>query len=541
MDAIYNILIVALVALIAYWWSSQGFLSGLLHMVCVICAGAIALAVWEPLIYDVASTGTWWDQLLPGILLLMTFAIVLTIMRMVTDRLAPENVTIPQLMDVLGGAATGAVSGIITVGLLVIGTGYIQRPLDFMNYRGWARLETGVVGEPTTPLWVPVDTMTTALYESLSLTTLHPDISGRPLAKWNPQINRQASLLRDTGHTEKRRTGQMMQPAGTVTMDPPLMWDPGDQDGYYLTIPISFTRNGLDFERSLLLSSAQVRLVGETSLGKTETFHPVAWRQAVDKDDTTGFYRFDSPSRYAASVNGLNEANLKLIFALPDDFQARFLQVRNLRLMMPETNIATGELDYFLRSGADGTGIEDGWGGNITSLVDSRARFHRSIRPTIDDFSGSFEIDRESKKLAKANFAKVKKSRKSTRGATSVTGYLSPGDNAVVLKIEVGPGTGASILAVARELGGDGNITLVDAENRPYEPVGYEMVSDRGATISFNQTIQRLSDIRARPRVGTEDQLYLIFVVPTDIRPVELMMDDQTVGFIEGIVTGRRR
>ena len=67
------------------------------------------------------------------------------------------------------------------------------------------------------------------------------------------------------------------------------------------------------------------------------------------------------------------------------------------------------------------------------------------------------------------------------------------------------------------------------------------MVSDRGATISFNQTIQRLSDIRARPRVGTEDQLYLIFVVPTDIRPVELMMDDQTVGFIEGIVTGRRR
>ena len=56
MEAVYNLLIVALIALIAYWWSSQGFVSGFLHLVCVICAGAFALALWEPLIYDIGDT-----------------------------------------------------------------------------------------------------------------------------------------------------------------------------------------------------------------------------------------------------------------------------------------------------------------------------------------------------------------------------------------------------------------------------------------------------------------------------------------------------
>ncbi len=43
-----NILSIGLVVLIAYVWMGRGFLSSFLNLVCVLIAGGIAFAVWEP-------------------------------------------------------------------------------------------------------------------------------------------------------------------------------------------------------------------------------------------------------------------------------------------------------------------------------------------------------------------------------------------------------------------------------------------------------------------------------------------------------------
>ena len=51
----FNILLVALVLFIGYWWGNQGFFSSVLHLLCVIVAGGIALAVWEPLVTGVIA------------------------------------------------------------------------------------------------------------------------------------------------------------------------------------------------------------------------------------------------------------------------------------------------------------------------------------------------------------------------------------------------------------------------------------------------------------------------------------------------------
>ncbi len=40
----FNLLIFAMVGLIGYWWANQGVFSGLLHLLCVVVAGAIAFA-----------------------------------------------------------------------------------------------------------------------------------------------------------------------------------------------------------------------------------------------------------------------------------------------------------------------------------------------------------------------------------------------------------------------------------------------------------------------------------------------------------------
>ena len=49
MSIIFNILVIGSVLLIAYWWANEGLFSSFLHLICVITAGTIALAVWEPI------------------------------------------------------------------------------------------------------------------------------------------------------------------------------------------------------------------------------------------------------------------------------------------------------------------------------------------------------------------------------------------------------------------------------------------------------------------------------------------------------------
>ncbi|MCH6580556.1 MAG: hypothetical protein IH802_09370, partial [Nitrospinae bacterium] len=44
---VFNIIVVTLVLLIGYWWANQGLFSAILHLLCVIAAAAITLAVWE--------------------------------------------------------------------------------------------------------------------------------------------------------------------------------------------------------------------------------------------------------------------------------------------------------------------------------------------------------------------------------------------------------------------------------------------------------------------------------------------------------------
>ena len=53
MIILLNLFIVGGVLLIGYWWANQGVFSALLHLLCVIAAGVIALAFWEPLMYKV--------------------------------------------------------------------------------------------------------------------------------------------------------------------------------------------------------------------------------------------------------------------------------------------------------------------------------------------------------------------------------------------------------------------------------------------------------------------------------------------------------
>ena len=200
-----NIVIVGLIGLIAYWWANQGFLSGLLHLVCVITAGAMALAWWEPITVDYLLSKSWWSGLMPGAAMLLTFIVTLVILRLAADKLAFANTRLPRPIDMVGGGVLGAASGVLTVGLLMLGVGFIDQPQAILGYTGWTRNQEGLVAAPEQRLWLPVDAWVVRFYETLSVGVLHPDLGGRPLAEWNPYLDRQASLRRPDGPAKVER------------------------------------------------------------------------------------------------------------------------------------------------------------------------------------------------------------------------------------------------------------------------------------------------------------------------------------------------
>src|SRR5436190_8436030 len=95
MIAIFNIVIILLVLLIAYWWANQGLFSAILHLVCVVIAGAITLSVWEPLTVGLLLRGNGFDDYAWGVSFIGIFAISLLILRVIMDKTIGANVTIP--------------------------------------------------------------------------------------------------------------------------------------------------------------------------------------------------------------------------------------------------------------------------------------------------------------------------------------------------------------------------------------------------------------------------------------------------------------
>ncbi|MCH2141135.1 MAG: hypothetical protein MK100_08905, partial [Phycisphaerales bacterium] len=246
-----NIAIIIIIGLLGYWYSSQGFLSGLLHLVCVICAASLAFAWWEPIVVDNMLNTSWWSGLMPGFMLLTIFVITLAILRMASDKLAFGNTRIPRAIDVAGGAIMGALSGVLTAGVLLLGNGFVDQTTAILGMQGWRAGDNGTIqwgdGDGAAKLWLPVDSWTVEVLETLSLASMHPDLSGRPLARWNPELDRQAWLLRDRlKHKSQPQFTQMIQPPDSITVDRAYQYEASDGSDLWV-IPMSFKKNGMDF------------------------------------------------------------------------------------------------------------------------------------------------------------------------------------------------------------------------------------------------------------------------------------------------------
>src|SRR5262245_53307552 len=115
---IFNILIFAAVAGIAYFHYAQGFFSATFSTVCAIVAAALAVSYHEALV--VSLLGGKMADYANSVCLVAVFGIVYILLRTLLDKAVPGNIRLPVIVDRVGGAIMGVIAAIFTGGVFAL-------------------------------------------------------------------------------------------------------------------------------------------------------------------------------------------------------------------------------------------------------------------------------------------------------------------------------------------------------------------------------------------------------------------------------------
>lgn len=362
---IQSIAVIFIIVAIAYIWGSRGFFSAFLHMVCVVVAGAIAFALWEPIAYailDRAGNSQWMIDIAWGCGLALPFALSLAILRLTVDKLVPANVDLDGAPNLIGGIVCGAVAGTISCGILLLTINFLRLSPQLI---GFAQIRQESNGSPVIndKLLFPADRITAWLYGYTSQATFS---SSTPLAVWRPTVTVDGALLRTnfneggSRHTlspkavtiqgrftvgkEKRLPVNDLLKDGFTTGTPTVTTldgerVPGTSTDYYIdAYVVSFGSAAREKEGSVVIGNTQVQLVCYNEAeNKSISLHPIAVSskaEPVDAEDKRiryGRWRFERPNTYIRTVGGTDNPLMGFEFLVPRGYEAIGLYVKGVR------------------------------------------------------------------------------------------------------------------------------------------------------------------------------------------------------------------
>ncbi|MCE7969668.1 MAG: CvpA family protein [Leptolyngbya sp. PLA3] len=580
---IFNLLTLGLVALIAYMWSIKGFFSSFLHMLCVFVAGAVAFGLWEPvsiLLLNWAPqkgmlasvAGNAW-----GLGLALPFVIVLLLSRIAMDKIAPANVQQTTLGDYIGGGVCGAVTGIITMGILVISLGSLRfsnstmgmgyMPINYTKERATGGGSLVYDGR----LLVPVDKLTGMLYSHLSLAAFS---SSEPLAKWHPDPSIEGPAARityDDGNAKNfLKPGEVTlkgvyivgSPDGSTPADQILVdaFSPGAQryvdvhgdtvgQGMLLGVKFELSANAKESTGQHMIAPGQLRLLvqpvdasGNWTGEVSRNIFPVALISQADGADATswGRWRFEAEGVFVSSVGGGSSAMMAAEFFVPPGVRPLALYIKNLRVPLDpiteETQrfAAPGMRDAQIRSGTllESIKIDEldksksvelsdediGARGARGSVVTVSARLGNEAFQT----SQKRELTLDGKKQIVSGHgaftpAEVSRSR-DISNELKVDRFAVP-DGTVMVQIDVSPKSVASLLGpVGSEADQNDPFYIIDTSGTPYQAVGYVYKDRDRYDIHYfpGNPLRGMVDLRDVPgltAVRDDQEMRLLFLV----------------------------
>jgi hypothetical protein len=357
-----NLLVIAIIVLSGLLWASpqkgRGLFSALIHLACVLVAGGLAFALWEPVVYgfllNSAPDYAW------CLGLLVPFVVCLLVLRIATDLSIGKNMDLGDGINFAGGAVFGGLAGLVTAGMLMIGVAHLRVGKEFLGYSPLSYSGGSLVGDKK--LWVPADRLVTSLYEGLSIGGFGTDTG---LAERQPRVWEAAAMMRTTlqgGGEKQSALGRTTVAPSDVTLKGRYTVGPGaaDQmltdsfvlgddgkpskskfvyaDGDVPTGEVSvegfvleFASGAVEKSGQSVIGPGQVRLICRKADGTGIGIHPAAI--VARPEAGAGMYRFrmDAPDIFIPSVGGGSSAVFAPEFIVPKGATPADLIVKGTR------------------------------------------------------------------------------------------------------------------------------------------------------------------------------------------------------------------
>lgn len=390
----------AIVLLITYWWSNSGAFSALIHFACVVTAGALAFAAWEPLAYRLLGGGA--SGYAKGLVLLGVFIAALAILRLLTDKLIPMNLTLPRAADTVIGGAFGLGSGLLSVGLLTIGIGHLQSTVTIGDYTGWSRRSdvpnAPAIGSDNAPILHVID-FTSGFFGYLSWGSYTPWLGGGTLDTHLPQLARTSgSLYRDSYSEGMGRVS--IQPDAVSNLKllevAPMALSSGIGAKAVPAYAVQFTVSQDGYEGSgqqFVVGASQLRLIGDAKSGRGVGAFPLSWIQPARSGEPLQYF-FNSPTSYVTSIEAQGDGTFTVLFG-KDDLKGqypKYFEMKGVRFALPRAAMSADLLGS--AAAADSKPVED----PDATDIGSRAEFpdiKYSIGSTVinSNDSGNLTLD----------------------------------------------------------------------------------------------------------------------------------------------------
>jgi hypothetical protein len=536
MFILFNLIILGLVGIIAYWWANQGLFSAILHLVCVIIAGAIAFAVWEPLTIALLPRVGGFGPYLWGVCLIGVFTVALLVLRVVFDKLVPGNVDLPHWANLAFGFPVGLIAGVLTIGIYLIGAGHVQSTNKIMGYYGWGRSAQNARVQKLRPLLQPpIHEITYNFYSLLSVTSLRPSA---PMRQYAPALHQQASLLRDA-FRQGPRCGQLSLAPDAASVEAAYFAPEINK----VAVRVRFNSKAIDFGEQFTMSASQVRLImaPASPTAAPLVVHPDRWRQKTkDSGSQLVTFRFDDVTHYVTSVGGQESADVLLEFSLPSaDREPRFLQIKGTRYRLSRIERITGA-QYEMQFESD----------RIGALLEG-------TQPAIDAAGGGREVRGGAIQgediLLSNGINPVSTSSNRLQGMEEIDKFLTQGEQTFVggerpaaglrirgiyepegtkcIQVNVSRGSTADIYRHRDSLDLEAEMALVDSNGNSYTPIGFIHIRADGTRILLNPTgrVRTMSELPVLPTSGNQ-QLRLVFRVTEGVTIQRFQVGEQVIG-----------
>jgi hypothetical protein len=196
---LFSLAVALMVILVAVFWVYQGFFSATLMFFECTIAAMVAFGFYE------SVHGLWASALGEGLghplALMLLFLATLLILRLLTDKLIKGNVRMPVILDRVGGGIGGFLSGMVLVGMALIGIQMLPITSDVFGYERVLVAGDGTITHKS--IVFKPDEFTMGLMNLLSNGRFGDE---NPLAKSKPDFMMDLYGARACTQTEDRQT-----------------------------------------------------------------------------------------------------------------------------------------------------------------------------------------------------------------------------------------------------------------------------------------------------------------------------------------------